>query len=421
VPDIHPNARIAMQQSAADIAAVRVHEAPPPAGDAPVARRFHARAEAAATVAAEAAREVDRDARFPDEAFDVIRRERLLGIMLPRALGGQDAGLGEIVDICYRLGQACASAAMIYAMHQACLACVLRHGLESPWHCDFLRRVAAEQLLLASSTTEGQTGGNVRASAAPVETTPSGIRLDRAATVVSYGAQADAIVTTARRNAVAAPSDQVLIAFLKEDCTLEPTIGWDALGMRGTCSAGFRLLATGRAEQVLPVGYEQIHPQSMVPVSHLVWSAVWTGIAAAAVERARGFVRRAARQANGTMPPGAAHFAQANAGLQTLRGLIAASVRAFEANAEDTRLLMSIDFQTRMTLTKVQASELAVTIVLEAGRCCGLSGYRNDSEFSVGRHLRDVLSAPIMINNDRILANMATASLLASVPAAVCE
>ena len=47
---------------------------------------------------------------------------------------------------------------------------------------------------------------------------------------------------------------------------------------------------------------------------------------------------------------------------------------------------------------------------MSAMRACGLSGYRNDGDFSIGRHLRDVLSSPIMINNDRILANVATAS-----------
>ena len=120
-----------------------------------------------------------------------------------------------------------------------------------------LRRIAAEQLLLASSTTEGQAGGNVRSSAAPVEYADGKIRLDRAATVVSYGAQADAIVTTARRNAASAPSDQVLVAFLKSDYVLEPTVGWDALGMRGTCSSGFNLKATGSAEQILPEPYER--------------------------------------------------------------------------------------------------------------------------------------------------------------------
>lgn len=52
-------------------------------------------------------------------------------------------------------------------------------------------------------------------------------------------------------------------------------------------------------------------------------------------------------------------------------------------------------------------------------RACGLSGYRNDSEFSVGRHLRDVLSAPLMINNDRILANAAAASLMTPLPGSI--
>ena len=83
--------------------------------------------------------------------------------------------------------------------------------------------------------------------------------------------------------------------------------------MRGTCSAGFKLRAAGAAEQILPEPYERIHPQSMVPVSHLAWSATWAGIAAGAVERARAFVRNAARHSGGTMPPGAAHFTKATA------------------------------------------------------------------------------------------------------------
>ena len=53
---------------------------------------------------------------------------------------------------------------------------------------------------------------------------------------------------------------------------------------------------------------------------------------------------------------------------------------------------------------------------MSAMRACGLAGYRNDGEFSVGRHLRDVLSSPLMINNDRILSNIATASLMSGVP-----
>jgi acyl-CoA dehydrogenase len=383
--------------------------------------RWKARAEAVAAIAAKFADRVDREARFPEEAFAAIREQRLLGITVPTELGGEDARLADVVDICYRLGQACSSTAMIYAMHQSSLACVARHAQGAVWHTALLRRVASAQLLLASSTTEGRAGGNVRSSAAPVERTPTGIRLDRAASVVSYGAQADGIVTTARRSAEAVASDQVLVAFMKEDYLLERTGGWDALGMRGTCSSGFNLLASGCVEQIVPEPYERIHPQSMVPVSHLTWSGVWAGIAAGAVERARAFTRRASRQNGGTLPPGAAHFTQAAASLHTLRGLIATSVCAYEQIADNPAALTAMDFQARINLTKVQASELAVAIVLDAARACGLAGYRNDSEFSIGRALRDVLSSPIMINNDRILANLATTALLTAVPASLCD
>jgi acyl-CoA dehydrogenase len=57
--------------------------------------------------------------------------------------------------------------------------------------------------------------------------------------------------------------------------------------------------------------------------------------------------------------------------------------------------------------------------VLNAMRSAGLSGYRNDSDVSIGRHLRDVLSSPIMINNDRILANLSTSTILSEVPSSI--
>ncbi len=74
--------------------------------------------------------------------------------------------------------------------------------------------------------------------------------------------------------------------------------------MRGTCSEGFKLVATGSAEQILPVGYDKIHAQTMMPVAHLLWSAAWAGIATAAVDRARAFVRKAAQRSGGNAAAG---------------------------------------------------------------------------------------------------------------------
>ena len=377
------------------------------------------RARAAFAIAKAHALAVDVEGRFPQEAFTEIRRQRLLGIMVPKALGGEGASIGEIVDVCYRIGQGCGSTGLIYAMHQVKMACVVRHTLGCAALENILRRVASEQLLLASSTTEGQGGGNVRASEAAIVPEGDMVTLERKATVISYGAEADGIVTTARRSADSPPGDQVLLVLLKSDYTLQWLQSWDTLGMRGTRSEGFTLRARAPAEQVMPQPYERIHAQSMVPCAHLMWGAVWAGIAAAAVAKAQGFIRNAMRQADGQIPPGAAHFTQAVSSLRTLRGVLSAALRSYETAMSDEKALASLEFQAMITMTKIQASELAATTVLGAMRACGLSGYRNDSEFTIGRHLRDVLSAPIMINNERILANLATPSLMTPLPTSI--
>jgi acyl-CoA dehydrogenase len=382
---------------------------------------FKSRAQAVAAVAAVHAGAVDREARFPGEALAVAKAQRLLGILVPADLGGEGATFTDVVETCYALARACASTGMIYAMHQIMVACLIRNARDSAWHRRFLRRLCDEQLLLASSTTDGQGGGDLRKSDCAVESQGARFTVAKNATVMSYGAQADAIVATARRTPDAPPTDQVLVAIVKEDYRLEHLVDWDTLGMRGTCSAGFKLEAGGATEQIFPEPYHRIHTQTVTPVAHLTWSAVWAGIAAGAVDRARAFVRGAARKSPGQMPPGAAHLTRASATLSTLRSSVAAALQRYESILSDDEAVAGLEFQTRMNLLKVTSSELATAVVMSTMQANGLSGYRNDGEFSVARHLRDTLSSSIMINNDRILANTASAALLVDVAASLMD
>src|SRR6202012_2826597 len=122
-----------------------------------------------AAAAALDAEDVDRVARFPQQAIDAARAQRLLGVQIPATFGGDGASIHDIADMCYALGRACSSTAMIFAMQQTKVACLVRHGAGSAYHEALMRRVASEQMLLASSTTEGQNGGNIRFSSAAVE------------------------------------------------------------------------------------------------------------------------------------------------------------------------------------------------------------------------------------------------------------
>ena len=396
------------------------------AGESIVAAHFpkspndlNSRAEVTAAIALANADAVDHEARFPIEAIESARDQHLLGMMIPAALGGEGASISDAVDACYIIARGCSSSAMIFAMHQIMVAILARHAAKSPWHMRLMRRLASNQLLLASSTTEGSGGGDLRKSICAVERTGSRISLTKSATVISYGKEADAILTTARRSADAASSDQVLVAFMKEDYRLEPIMNWDTLGMRGTCSSGFTLNGVGAAAQVVPVPYEKIQSHTMMPVAHLTWAAVWTGLAAAAVERARRSVRAATRKASAQSGPPATHLVRATMSLRALRGSLATALQRFEAIRTNESELDSLEFQTVMNLLKVGASEMATATVMSAMQACGLSGYRNDGEFSVARHVRDVLSSSVMINNERILANAAAPSLLIQIPGSI--
>jgi acyl-CoA dehydrogenase len=58
----------------------------------------------------------------------------------------------------------------------------------------------------------------------------------------------------------------------------------------------------------------------------------------------------------------------------------------------------------RFNNLKLAASEQAPTICSDVLQVIGIMAYKNDSPFGVGRHLRDTLSARLMVANERIHA-----------------
>jgi acyl-CoA dehydrogenase len=370
------------------------------------------RAGRVAAIAGRFADNVDREARFPREAIDAMKAERLLGIQIPMELGGEGAEIDQIAEICCILGQSCAASAMIFAMHHIKLSSVVEHGQSVEWHLDFLRRIAGQQLLLASATTEGGIGGDLRNSICAIEVDGDVCRLEKNATVISYGVYADAILITSRSHKDAVSSDQVMTAFLKSQYTLEKTNDWDTLGMRGTCSEGFVFRGEAPKVQILPHPFAEIAAQSMLAQSHTLWSSLWYGIAVDAVSRAQAFVRAASRRNPGAPQPGALRVAEASNMLQMLRSEIIACLKTYMDSKRDPAKLASMGFAIAMNNLKVATSQTILQVINHAMLVCGILGYKNDTPYSLGRHLRDAHSAQLMISNERILGNTATMLLI---------
>lgn len=387
------------------------------ATDAPLRRRMAQVCQTAAKFSSD----VDQRARFPSEAFAELKSTRLLGLLVPSELGGEDASLDEVADLCRMLGQHCAAAGMVYAMHNIKLHNLVVGGASSEWHRGLMRRIADEQLLLGSATTEAGIGGDLRNSICAVEVEGDTFKLRKEATVISYALEADAIFATARRASDAASSDQVMVALLKVQYTLEKTHAWDTLGMRGTCSEGFILSGVAPREQIFPQPFAELAAQSMLASAHILWASVWYGIAQDAWGRAQATVRAEARRRPDGKPPSAIPLADANIKLSQVRAAIVESLERFTRVQHDSDALGSISFATAMNNLKVTASRLCTDVVMEALRIAGIQGYRNDSPSSVGRHLRDVLSAPLMIANDRVVSNLSASVLVTKFDVSLCE
>ncbi len=377
---------------------------------------FAERLRTAVAVAAAHADAVDREGRFPIEAVDALRASRLMSIAAPRELGGEGRSLAEVVEVCSALGGVCASTGMVFAMHQISLANLIDCASDGAWHRGYIRRAAREQLLFASATTEAGVGGELLHSLCAVERDGDRFSLAKEASVISYGEYADAIFITARANPQAPPNDQVLVVACKGQYTAERLTDWDTLGMRGTCSHGWSLRVNAPAAQICGTPFAEIAAESMVAISHLVWSGVWFGIAADALARAQAFVVKGARKQPGVPPPGALRLAEAFNTLAAMEAEIADVAARVREMRGDPHRLQNIGFTRRVNALKVNVSTAALRVVDGALMVCGLQGYRNNTPFSVGRHLRDIHSARLMIGNDRILANTGQMMLVARSP-----
>ncbi len=364
------------------------------------------------STAAAFADQVDSDARFPSESVAELKKHHLLSCYVPKELGGQGATLTELAFMCEELGKHCGATAMVFAMHQIQVACLVHHSLSDKFFSNYLAELTKNEHLIGSVTSEVGVGGDMRSSICAVEMNGGEFTLNKNSTTTSYGAQADDLLVTARTSSSAPSSDQSLVLLRKSQFTMEQVGNWNPMGMRGTGSAPFKLSGRGPISQIMASPFATISSQSMVPVSHLLWAATWVGNAAASMSRVKGFVKQQARSKPGTLPPTALRMAELAPSVQLLRTSYRHLLAEYEDIIQDESRheeLSTVGYAVRMNNLKLAGSQMIVDIANKALQICGVLGYKNDSKFAMGRILRDSHAAALMVGNDRILntnANM---------------
>jgi acyl-CoA dehydrogenase len=88
--------------------------------------------------------------------------------------------------------------------------------------------------------------------------------------------------------------------------------------------------------------------------------------------------------------------------LAMLRAEVHAALEEFLAADEDHDRLSTMAFALHFNNLKLAASEQAPRVCQGAMGVCGIVGFKNDTPFSIGRHLRDSMSAALMVANERL-------------------
>jgi acyl-CoA dehydrogenase len=362
------------------------------------------------TVAEEHAGEADLAARFPVEALAAMRRNGLLGLMVPAVHGGGGGTLDDLVDAAIALGRSDLSVALIFAMHCQQVVALSRFGGDR-LRAHVLPEVAAGRVYLASVTTEPGKGGDLLTAESRAHRLQGLLRIDREAPIVTGGAHADGFLVTIRAPGATSPAQVDLVYAARDQLQVEVLGDWRPLGMRATESVPMRLAGAVPDWQVVG-GHSQfrtIAATTFAPVAHIGWAAAWLGTAAGAFSRVARHIRSPAGR--GRFDPASelllVRLAGARARLDVVHALLRHTVGVVGSGQD----VAAPPVQLLVNTLKVEAADGCFRAVDELVELTGLQhGYLAGSPLRLERAFRDLRSASLNYGNDRLrLANGALA------------
>jgi acyl-CoA dehydrogenase len=336
-----------------------------------------------------------------DTAIRRLRQERLLWPSIAATNGADAAWLESAVRIVYEIARVTGSAGLIVAMHMSQAMTLLRHSRGSPFLESLLERSMDRQSLVASGTSEKGVGGDVLTSICRVVPEEGGYALTKDSPNISYLDLADVLLATALHADQGGATRQVLIGLTTDQIETDPGSAESLLGMRGILNRPYRLTARFAAEAIFPEPYPLIARTTMTPTVHLFWSALWSGIAANVLGKARSAVTKESRSNAGPASAKATDFSRLVNKHYIMNALIRDAL--VELSGLSSASPIGLVSTARVKRLKVVCSDLIDDICQGALALIGLPGYSEQGPLSIAGAVRDALSASILISNYRLV------------------
>jgi alkylation response protein AidB-like acyl-CoA dehydrogenase len=327
------------------------------------------------------ARERDRTGTFPTELLREMAELGLLGVNVPAAYGGAEAGATAYALAMMEIAEACASTAVAMAVTNMCAELIIKFGTEAQKRRHVTRLTSGAAVAGSFALSEPQAGSDASALETKAMRKDGGWVLDGAKQWITSGDKAGVIVVWARTGA-GGPGG--LSAFIVEGGTPGLLVGKheDKMGLRGSSTVPLLFEGCRLSGDALLGGEGEGFKLAMVALDggRIGIASQACGVTRAALAATVHYTRE--RKAFGKP---VADFQAVRFMLATIQTeLAAAELLTFRAaNLKES----GRPFTREASMAKLFASELANRATDKAVQLHG--GYGYIDEFPVERYLRD--------------------------------
>jgi alkylation response protein AidB-like acyl-CoA dehydrogenase len=352
---------------------------------------------------------VDSDCLFPEDAMRGLAEAGLMGLHVPKRLGGHEEGLLALALITEAIGKACPSSALCYGMH--CVATAVIAAKASRYQEDrYLRPIAEGRHFTTLALSESGTGVHFYLPQTKLRREGDTFVIDGIKQFVTSGGHADSYVVSTTAGSPTPEAGEFNCLIVDRDTPgMSWLAPWRGFGMRGNSSRGLGLTDVrvpagnllGQEGDEIWYAFEIVAPYFLTAMG-----GTYLGIAQAALDLTLQHLRSRRHAHSGEslahVPVLQHKLAEMWTGVQKTRYLILHATG--QSDLGDPEALIGI------LTSKADVADTAVWVVNEAMTLCGGIAYRENSKLA--RLLRDVRASHVMAPTTDILKQWAGRLLL---------
>lgn len=352
-------------------------------------------ADIATNVLAPEAEAVDREARWPAHSFAALADAKLMGLMVPRELGGLGGGFEMLARVTDALAQGCSSSAICFAMH--CVGSMVIASKATAYQRDALLVPIAEgKHITTLALSEPGTGVHFYLPGVTFRRDDENKHfvVNGAKSFITNGKHADSLVISAvAEGHELDPGTFSCLAIDGKSDALEWGTPWDGFGMRGNSSltAVLRDYVVPEERLLGAEGDESWYLFEIIaPLFLVAMAATYAGIARAAVDAAASHLqqRRYSHTGKtvGAEPVVTHRLGELFIKAESARQFVLHAAKSADANAEDAKAAI--------LSSKAFVADAAVSVTNEAMTLIGGKGY--EANHRSARLLRDARAGHVM-------------------------